>query len=132
MQDSRSTPMATPATPPAANLTAVNYEHTPNFVGLLEQLGVSLLVSTYQAGKLMTIGTNKGAAVIAFHNFERVMGLAVRPDRLAVGTRQQIWFLNAAPDLARRIQPAGQYDRCYLTRRAHFTGPILGHEMAWA
>src|SRR4051812_29803782 len=43
-----------PATTPDG-YTAVNYEHTPNFVPLLEELGVSLLVTTYQAGKLFTV-----------------------------------------------------------------------------
>ena len=47
----------------------------------------SLLVSTYQAGKLGVVGTDAGRLTLAFHNFERAMGVAVRPDRLAVGAR---------------------------------------------
>lgn len=123
---------AAPAVAPAAGMTAVHYEHTPNFVSLLEQLGVSLWVTTYQAGKLLAVGAHGGAIHISFHNFEQAMGLAVRPDRIAVGSRRQIWTLRAAPDLAPRVQPAGKYDGCYLARSAHFTGPVHGHELAWA
>jgi uncharacterized protein (TIGR03032 family) len=111
--------------------TAVNYEHTAGFVGLLESLGVSLLVSTYQAGKLLTVGTHQGKIALSFHNFEQAMGVAVKPGVIAVGTRRQVWFLRSAPDIAAQVEPAGQHDACYLTRAAHFTGLIHGHEMAW-
>src|SRR5262249_19090694 len=114
-------PGAAPAPPHDGSYTAVNYEHTTGFVRLLEHLGVSLLVSTYQAGKLLTVGTHQGALALGFHNFEQAMGVAVKPGRVAVGTRRQVWFLRSAPDVAPRVEPAGKYDACYLTRSAHFT-----------
>lgn len=129
-------PAPTPDKPAAPETgrryTAVQFEHSPNFPGLLEQLGISLLVSTYQAGQLLAVGTWRGGVSISFHNFEQAMGVAVHPDRLAVGTRRQIWLLRSTPDLAARIEPAGKFDACFLTRLAHYTGPIHGHEMAWA
>src|SRR5262245_64578113 len=88
---------------PDNKLVAVNFEHTPNFVSLLEQLGISLLVSTYQAGKLLAVGTSGGAIAISFYNFEQAMGVAVKPGRIAVGARRQIWFLRSAPDIAPRV-----------------------------
>lgn len=121
-----------PAEKPAEKYTAVNYEHTPDFVNLLDHLGVSLLVTTYQAGKLFTVGSHRGAIAIGFYNFDQVMGVAVKPGKVAVGSRRQIWFLRSAPDIAPRVEPAGKYDACYLTRSAHFTGMIHGHELAWA
>ncbi|MBV9125618.1 MAG: TIGR03032 family protein [Planctomycetes bacterium] len=127
-------PVPSEASPPKPEqkLTPVHYEHTGNFVGLLEQLRLSLLVSTYQAGKVLAVGTHAGAIAISFHNFEQAMGVAVKPGRVAVGTRRQIWTLRSAPDLAARIEPAGQYDACFLTRSAHYTGPIHGHELTWS
>jgi uncharacterized protein (TIGR03032 family) len=116
----------------AANLVPVHYEHTSNLANVLEQLGVSLLVSTYQAGKVLAVGVHQGGPSFAFFNFEQAMGLAVQPRQLAVGTRRQIWILRSAPDIAARVEPAGKYDACYLTRRASFTGLIHVHEMAWA
>jgi hypothetical protein len=41
-----------PKTADPASLRAV---HTPNFPALLRQLGASLLVTTYQAGKLVMV-----------------------------------------------------------------------------
>jgi uncharacterized protein (TIGR03032 family) len=131
-------PPATPA-PPAVGpggeapaLRPVHYEHTGNLAAVLQQLGVSLLVSTYQAGKVLAVGTHQNAVVFSFHNFEQAMGMAVGPRRLAVGTRRQVWMLQTAPDIAPRVEPAGRHDACYLTRSAQFTGAIHVHEMAWS
>lgn len=120
------------AMPAERKLTPVNYQHSANFLGMLEQFGISLLISTYQAGKVLTVGRHDGAISITFHNFEQAMGLAVSPDCLAVGSKRQIWMLKNGGELANRMSPAGKYDLCYLTRTAHFTGPVHGHEMAWS
>src|SRR5262249_41404922 len=74
---------------------------------------------------------HQGKLQIRFHQFDQPMGLARTPTGLAVGTRQQIWFLRAAIDLAPRLAPAGMYDGCFLARQAHYTGPIMGHDLAW-
>jgi uncharacterized protein (TIGR03032 family) len=110
----------------------VRYEHSRNFPAILEYLGAALLVSTYQAGKLFVVGGRQGELALSFHNFEQAMGLAVGRGRVAVGTRNQVWFLRSTPDIAPRLQPAGRYDGCLLARSAHFTGDIHGHELAWA
>jgi uncharacterized protein (TIGR03032 family) len=109
----------------------VRFEYSRQLVPLLKSLHVSLLISTYQAGKLVVVGVSDDQLVLSFHNFDRPMGLAVRPDRIAVGTRNQIWVLQAAPDIAGRIEPPGQYDGCYLARSSYFTGDIESHELAW-
>jgi uncharacterized protein (TIGR03032 family) len=116
----------------AASYREVRYEHSHSFPALLSQLGISLLVSTYQAGKLVVLGTWQGKLSLSFHNFERPMGLALRPGCLAVGARNQIWFLPSAPDIAPRLEPAGKYDACYLARSSHVTAEIQCHEMGWA
>src|SRR5262245_44007358 len=64
--------------------------------------------------------------------FERPMGLAVDAHRLTIGTRNQIWFLRNAPDIARQVEPVGQHDACFLPRCSHVTGDIGVHEVAWA
>ena len=115
-----------------APLRAIRHEYTRNWVPILTDLSASLLVSTYQAGKLVVVGVRQGALSLAYHNFERAMGIAARPGRLAVGTHRQVWFLRAAPEIAARVEPAGRYDACFLARSAHFTGEIQGHELAWS
>src|SRR6476659_4274946 len=91
----------------------VRHEYTHTLPSLLSQLGVSLLVSTYQAGKVVAVGVAEGELALSYHNFERAMGLAVKPDQIAVGARAQVWFLKSAPDLAARVEPAGRHDACF-------------------
>src|SRR5260370_39411556 len=115
----------------AASLREVRYEHSLDLAPLLEHLRVTLLISTYQAGKLVVVGAREGKPEFSFHSFERAMGVAVRPDRLAVGARTLIWLLRSAPDIAARLAERG-YDACYPTRAAQYTGDIHVHEMAWS
>jgi protein O-GlcNAc transferase len=115
----------------ARNTRAIRYIGSERFVPLLAQLGASLLVSTYHAGRVLMVGTHEGELVLTTHGFELAMGLAVHPRQLAVGTRQEVWFLDAVPDIAATLDPPGRHDACLLARRAHFTGQISGHEMAF-
>jgi uncharacterized protein (TIGR03032 family) len=126
----------TNANAPVTSVTEVRFEHSHDFPDFLAQLGVSLLVSTYQAGKVLVIGAGHGAERssklnIAFHNFEQPMGLALSPKMLAIGTRRAVWFLSSARDLASRIEPTGRYDGALIARRAMFTGSIHCHDLAW-
>jgi uncharacterized protein (TIGR03032 family) len=123
---------APPETAPAPGTRAVRHEYTRNLPALLNQLGISLMVSTYQAGKVVAVGVHQGELTLSYHNFEQAMGLAVKYDCIAVGSRAQVWLLRSAPDLAAQIEPAGRHDACFLTRSSHFTGEVQGHEMAWA
>lgn len=117
--------------PPAPGDTAVNFTHTSSLAPLLDQLGASLLISTYQAGKVLVVGVQGDQLQIRFHDFEQAMGLARTPTGIAIGTKRQIWQLAAAPDLAAKLPPAGTYDGCFLARSAHFTGSVMSHELAW-
>jgi uncharacterized protein (TIGR03032 family) len=119
---------------PQTLTTAVefHYHQTDNFAPLLRQLNVSLLVTTYQANKLLAVRAAQGGLSTLVRTFERPMGLAVNGRRMALGTRDQIWFLRNAPDIAPRVEPAGMHDACYLPRSSHVTGDIGVHEMAWA
>ena len=119
------------STDPPDRWREVRFRHSPSFVDVLREARCSLLVSTYQAGKLLSIGLADGKLNFSFHNFDQAMGVAVSPQQVAVGAKGQIWFLQNNSQLAPSIEPAGQYDACYLARSAHVTGGIHCHEMAW-
>ena len=123
--DAAGTPQAPPAVP-------FHYTQTDGFPTLLRQLGVSLLVSTYQANKLLVARAAGAGLSLLVRTFDRPMGLAVDGPRLALGTRKEIWFLRNAPDIAPRIEPVGLHDACFLPRSSHVTGDIGIHEIAWA
>jgi uncharacterized protein (TIGR03032 family) len=127
--DTLALPYASPAEPP---MREVRHEYSPGFPLILAGLGSSLLVSTYQAGKVVAVGVREGKLMLSFHNFDRAMGVAVRPGRIAVGSRAQVWLMDSAPSLVPRLEPAGRHDACFLTRSSRYTGEIQGHELAWA
>jgi uncharacterized protein (TIGR03032 family) len=109
----------------------VHCSPTPTLGPLLERLGISLVVSAPHSGNLILLAAPQGKLAISFHTFERVMGIAARPDVLAVCTRSEVWFARNAPDIAAKLEPRGRFDACYLTRGCHFTNDIQGHEAAW-
>ncbi len=119
-----------PATDDAAPLRAA---HTSNFPALLRQLGATILVTTYQAGKLVMVRDEGDHLNTHFRSFKSPMGLALTDGgaRLAIGTTIQVWEFRDVPSVARRLEPAGSCDGCYLPRASHVTGNVLIHEMAY-
>lgn len=109
----------------------VRYHYTPELCRILQHLGCSLLVTTYQAGKLLVLGVHEGKPRVSFLDFEQPMGIAVGDSQIAVGTRRQVHFLKAAHETAPSISPAGTFDGCYLPRTSSYTGAIQGHDLAF-
>jgi uncharacterized protein (TIGR03032 family) len=107
--------------------------HTPNFPGLLRQLGASLLVTTYQVGKLVMVRDEGDHLNTHYRSFPSPMGLALADggSKLALGTSLQVWEFRDNRDVARRLEPAGRHDACFLPRQSHVTGNVLIHEMAY-
>src|SRR5262245_30379069 len=126
-------PCAAASTPPPAAPAAVefHYTQTDSFVAVLHELGASLLVSTYQANKLLVARAQGSGLSTLVRTFDKPMGLAVDSRRLALGTRKEVWLLRNAPDIAARVEPRGMHDACFLPRSCHVTGDIGVHEMAW-
>jgi uncharacterized protein (TIGR03032 family) len=106
--------------------------HTGSFPDLLRQLGTSLLVSTYQTGKLICIRRERIGVNTHFRDFDRPMGIAVRRDRIAVGTGSELVDLRNMPEAAAKLPPPGSHDACFLPRNRHFTGEIRIHDVAFA
>src|SRR5947207_2226502 len=107
------------------------YAQSDSFAPLLKQLGISLLVTTYQANKLLVLRERQGGLSILVRSFERPMGLTVDAARIALGTRDSIWHFRNASDIASQIEPAGTHDACFIPRASHVTGDIGIHEIAW-
>jgi uncharacterized protein (TIGR03032 family) len=110
---------------------ALRAVHTANFPLLLRQLGASLLVTTYQAGKLVVVRDEGDHLNTHFRAFPAPMGMALDRGRLAIGTAMQVWEFVDVPAVAARLDPPGRHDACFLPRSSHVTGNIQVHEMAW-
>lgn len=131
MRHDAGTPPA-PHTPPAPpGPVAFHFTQSDTFAPLLRQLGASLLVTTYQANKVLAVREQPGGLSILVRSFERPMGLAATGRRIALGTRDQVWTFRNAADIAPRVEPAGVHDACFVPRFSHVTGDIAVHELAW-
>ncbi len=109
----------------------VSYQHTPNLVGILEHLKASLVVSTYQAGKVLVLGARQGQLTISFVDYDRPMGVAIGRDQLAVGAGASVHFLRANHPAASSVHPAGSHDGCFVPHHSRHTGRILVHDLDW-
>lgn len=129
----------TPSNPSEQPLHSV---YTNSLPDIFAQLNISLVVSTYQAGKVILVRHDAGAHSNGhgpvgginthFRTFHKPMGIAVQGNKLAIGGQKTVWELHNMPALARKLEPAGKHDACYLPRRIHITGDIDIHEMAFA
>lgn len=117
------------------SLTPVNEPmrsvHTNNFPHLLNQLGISLVISTYQAGKVIVLRADQENINTHFRIFQKPMGIAADRHKIAIGCSSQIWELINVPTVAAKVEPENKHDACYLPLQSHITGDIDIHEMEW-
>lgn len=112
--------------------------HTSNLPQILSEGRFSLLVSTYQAGKLVVLRNDGGVLNTHFRNFLKPMGLAIQGGKLAIGCNIDIWEFHNVPAVCPNLDETDEYkdkgvkhDACFMPRRSHTTGDMQIHEMAW-
>jgi uncharacterized protein (TIGR03032 family) len=114
-----------------AELHPLRSVHTYKLAELLKTLRCSLLVSTYQAGKLVVIREDQHLINTHFRNFARPMGIAYSKGRLAIGTWREVWIYQDQQQLCSRLKAEKQPDACFLPRMGVVTGDIKIHEIGW-
>lgn len=117
------------ADPTVAPLASGYTDTLPN---ILNQLGISLAVSTYQAGKVIFVRYDEGVINTHFRNFGKPMGIVSDGARLTVGGQNTVWTYRNLPAVAQKLEPVGKHDACYLPRQIHVTGDIDIHELGYA
>ncbi len=105
---------------------------TASFAARLDELGGSLLITTYQSNRLVVARHDDGRLNTHFRTVDKPMGIAAAPGRIALGTRTEVWDLRDVPAAARKLPPHGRHDACYLLRNRHVTGDVAIHDLAFA
>ena len=118
------------AAPPAAD--AFSSVHTQSFVPLLAELGASLLVTTFQAGRLILMRPTPTGINTHFFAIPRPMGLAADLNRIFDGAHRSVHEYRNVPAVASRLDPPDAHDAVYLLRNVHVTGHVDIHEMAFS
>jgi uncharacterized protein (TIGR03032 family) len=115
---------ARPATP-VRDFSSV---FTNGFVEILDRAKSSLLVSTYQSGRLILARVIDGKLNTHLRGFPSPMGIALAPHTLTLGTKNYIWQFRNHPGLAEKLE----CDAAYVPAAAHATGDIRVHELVYA
>jgi len=105
--------------------------HTATFPRALEQLGASLLVTTYQTGHLIAFRVADGGLNTHFRKFASPMGLALNRGQLALGTKAQVHIFENQPAMIPRLDPPDRHDACFMPRHTHTTGDIRVHDLGY-
>jgi len=106
---------------------------SPDLPALLHKLNCTLVISTYQAGKVIFIGLNDQQQLIQLpRNFQKAMGIAIQGDRMAIASQEEVIVLTRSQGLAYYYpkQPR-TYDYLYMPRAKYFTGRIDIHDLDW-
>ncbi|MBL7062682.1 MAG: DUF4915 domain-containing protein [Anaerolineae bacterium] len=86
MSTSEPTPEPDPKTNPLRSV------YTSNLPDILARLNISLVVSTYQAGKVVLVRNDGGTINTHFRTFKKPMGMAVHQNRLTIGGAKNVWY----------------------------------------
>jgi uncharacterized protein (TIGR03032 family) len=103
------------------------------FLEWLSQAHGSLLITTYQAGKVLLVGWNGQQVTLLARQFDKPMGVALTGNQIALTTRQEVLFFANARLLAHNYleEQPGRYDALYLPRASYFTGDLNTHDLAF-
>jgi len=110
---------------------------SPSFASWVSQANGSLVITTYQAGKVVFVGWDPKLNQVTLlpRQFEKPMGLARTADcqRLALATRHSVILLADAPLLVPDYleDQKGKYGALYLPRAQYFTGDLNIHDLAF-
>jgi uncharacterized protein (TIGR03032 family) len=112
---------------------AVRCDISESFPAWMSQAGGSIVLTTYQAGKVGMIGWDGRQVTLLFRDFPKPMGLDIQGTQMLLATHHQILELANAPLLAYEFlegQP-GRYDALYLPRVTYDTGDLNVHDVAF-
>lgn len=110
-----------------------SYRFTENFPALLHQLNLSLALSTYQAGKLVLISPKDQQSLVQLpRTFQKAMGIAVKGDKMAVASLDEIIVFRNSKELAHHYpSKPNVYDALFMPRATYFTGQLDIHDLEW-
>lgn len=106
---------------------------SPDFHAWIAQSGGSLVLSTYQSGKVALIGSDGQQVTLLMREFDKPLGMALQGNRLALATRHWIGIFANASLLAHDYleNEPGKYDGLFLPRTSYHTGDLHTHDVTF-
>lgn len=113
------------------SLAPFSCTHSPNLPELLFKLNCSIMISTYQAGKVVFISAvDKDKLIQLPRTFKRAMGIAVKDNKMAIATENEVVVFANSPQLAATYpSKPNTYDAMYMPRATYYTGHLDMHDL---
>ena len=109
----------------------ISFTYSKNIVEVLKQLKCTIVMSTYQSGKLMIIGQHNNKLDIRYKDFPRPMGMYADKNKFWAGLGHGIWQFSNFIGAGKRVDGERKFSACYLPTDIHFTADIDIHEMEY-
>jgi uncharacterized protein (TIGR03032 family) len=119
------------------NIPPFHCTYSPQIASLLQELKCSIVISTYQAGKVIFLSPSAGNKIIQLpRTFIKPMGIAVGQDqsagKIAVACKDEIIVFSNSSELGKHYPPKpGIYDAFYVPRITYHTGDVDIHDLLW-
>jgi uncharacterized protein (TIGR03032 family) len=120
-------------TPPPSAPAPFSCSYTPQVPELLCRLNCTLVLSTFQAGKVIFLSAQDGDHLHQLpRNFPKPMGIALRGDKMALACLDEVHVLVNSPELALNYpKKPGTYDAMFMPRLTYYTGQLDVHDLEW-
>ncbi|HZV69525.1 MAG TPA: TIGR03032 family protein [Saprospiraceae bacterium] len=117
------------------SLAPFSCQYTPQIPELLLRLNCSIVISTYQAGKLIFLSPKDENSLVQLpRTFEKPMGVAIdeEKDKLALACKDEIIVFSNSKELAAHYPKSPDiYDALYMPRITYHTGPLDIHDLSF-
>jgi uncharacterized protein (TIGR03032 family) len=107
----------------------INFTCSSNIIEFLKQIKSTILMSTYQSGKIMLMGQHDNKFDIRYKEFPRPMGMYAKDGKIWAGLGHGIYQFANFSAVTTKLEDGITYDACYLPQNIHFTADIDIHEM---
>jgi uncharacterized protein (TIGR03032 family) len=109
-----------------------NARFSSNLPALLDSLNISLLLTTYQAGKVILVSSDGTTMTQLLRNFDRPMGVALNGEMIALALRLNVAIFRNNQYLARTYPKQPEtYDALYFPIALNKTDFIDTHDLAF-
>ena len=108
--------------------------YTPGLHDLLKKINCSLVLSTYQAGKIIFISPSKeeDKLITLPRSFDRPMGVTIKNNKMAISCKDEIiTFANSSQLALNYPYNKNIYDNLWIPRMTYYTGQVDIHDIAY-
>ncbi len=106
---------------------------SPEFPKLLESLGGTIMLTTYQTGKVIFLSTKEGKITQLIRDFDRPMGVGFYGDFMAMALRTNLTIFKNSKNLAKTYpKKTNTYDTLYYPTATNITSYIDTHDICFS